>query len=451
MNHLFYLARLVIGQGIAVQTALILMIYKIPYFIAFSVPMGVLLATVLGIGRLTDHSEIAALRVAGISLYRIAVPVVLAGAVATLGALIFSEGVVSLSDEQYRNVFNDVMSHGPDLRPVDNVFFQAPTTGGNALYSAHQYDPRTRTLLGVTVVYLNAGQPLEIIEAQTATYRRGVEWTFHLGRVYAFQGGNVVTTAFDTLAVTVPRSPQEFSVAPQQPSDMSMRELSRQIATLHREGADARAFVGELNSRFATAVSCIVSEYGAWAEHPRADGLLRDRDPGPARLGRAVAVSHRGGLAPRRRRVRRRGDPAGAGRQVSAPEGASPLPQRRELLLLVLVLLFAAGLFTFRLGAGSLWDLDEPRYAQASREILATGDPLTMHLDGNTWFGPPPLWMWLQAGTGWVFGFTEFTARVWAAAFGVLEISTPRRSLPANSPRVRDCVRESHSHRPHNQ
>ncbi|HXX37650.1 MAG TPA: LptF/LptG family permease [bacterium] len=258
MNHLFYLARLVIGQGIAVQTALVLMIYKIPYFIAFSVPMGVLLATVLGVGRLTDHNEIAALRVAGISLYRIAVPVVAAGAVATLGGLIFSEGVVSLSDARYRVVFNDVMSHGPDLRPVNNVFFQAPTTGGNALYSAHRYEPQTRTLVGVTVLYLNAGQPLEIIQAQTATYRRGVEWTFHRGNVYAFQHDSVVTTAFDTLAVTVPRSPQEFTVPPEQPSDMNMRELTRQISMLHREGADARAFVGELNSRFANAASCIV-------------------------------------------------------------------------------------------------------------------------------------------------------------------------------------------------
>ncbi len=258
MNHLFYLARLVIGQGVAVQTALVLMAYKIPYFIAFSVPMGVLLATVLGIGRLNDHNEIAALRVSGISLYRMAGPIIAAGAVATVGALIFSEGVVSLSDARYRTVFNDVMSHGPDLRPVENVFFQAPTTGGNALYSAHRYDPRSRTLAGVTVVYLDAGQPLEVIQAQTATYRRGVEWTFHRGNVYAFQHGSVVTTVFETLAVTVPRSPQEFTVPEEQPSDMNLRQLFRQVAVLHREGADARSFVGELNSRFATAASCIV-------------------------------------------------------------------------------------------------------------------------------------------------------------------------------------------------
>jgi len=104
---------------------------------------------------------------------------------------------------------------------------------------------------------------------------------------------------------------------------------------------------------------------------------------------------------------------------VSALSGASPLGRRRELILLGLVLLFAAALFTFRIGAGSLWDVDESRYAQAGREILATGDPMTMHLDGRPWFGPPPLWLWLQAATGWAFGFTEFTARIWAALFGV--------------------------------
>jgi len=107
---------------------------------------------------------------------------------------------------------------------------------------------------------------------------------------------------------------------------------------------------------------------------------------------------------------------------VSAPEGASSFQRRRNLFLLGLVLVFAAGLFTFRLGAGSLWDLDEARYAEASREILSTGDPFTMHLDGHSWYGPPPFWMWLQAAAGAAFGFSEWTARVWAALFGVLGV-----------------------------
>ncbi len=258
MNHLFYLARLVIGQGVAIHVALVLMVYKIPYFIAFSGPMGVLLATVLGIGRLADHNEIAALRVAGASLYRIARPVVLTGCLAALGILVFQEGIVSLSDDQYRLVFGDVMSHAPDLRPIDNVFFQAPTAGGNALYSAHRYDPHRRTLEGVTVVYLTKGTPLQIIEASAAQYVRGVQWTFHDGHVYAFSQGSIVVTKFATLEVTVPRSPEEFTLPPKQPSDMSLRELVHEIASLRRQGSETRAYVGELHTKLATAASSIV-------------------------------------------------------------------------------------------------------------------------------------------------------------------------------------------------
>ncbi len=258
MNHLFYLARLIIGQGVALQVALILMVYKVPYFIAFSAPMGLLLASVLAIGRLSDQHEIAALRIAGVSLYRIARPVVVVGAVVAAATLVFSEGIVSLSDDQYRVVMGDVMSRGPELQPVQNVFFQAPTSEGNALYSAQRYNPRSRTLEGVTVVYLTAGTPLEVVEAERAEYVHGIEWTFHNGHIYLFPQGSVVSTKFQTLDVKVPRSPREFTLPPKPLSDMSLRELTAQIGLLRRQGADTRPLVGEMHSKVATALSCIV-------------------------------------------------------------------------------------------------------------------------------------------------------------------------------------------------
>ena len=258
MNHLFSLAQQIVGEGLAVGTALILMVYKVPYFIAFCVPFGVLLATVLGIGRLGDHNEITALRVSGVRLYRIAAPVVAAGALAGLGMLVFQEGVVSLSEHQYRAIAADAASHGPALRPIENIFFQAPTAQGNALYSAHSYDPRSRTLEGVTVVYLAAGQPVEIIEADSAGYTRGEEWTFHQGHTYLFSQGSVVATRFATLDVKVPRSPQEFSLPPLAPLDMSLRELAVEIDSLRRQGADPRTYVGAVHVKIATAVACII-------------------------------------------------------------------------------------------------------------------------------------------------------------------------------------------------
>lgn len=257
MNHLFYLARLIIGQGMAVQIALVLMVYKIPYFVAFSAPMGALLATVWGMGRLADHNELAALRVSGVSLPRMAAPLIAAGVVVAAGTLVFAEGVVSLSEDQYRAVMSDVMARGPELHPVENVFFQAPIQGGNALYSAHRYDPRSRTLVTVSVVYLSPQQPLEVIEADRATYVQGTQWTFQDGHMYVLSQGQMVSTKFDTLRVTVPRSPQDFTLAPKQPSDMSIRELLGEIARYRGTGGDAGPFVGEINAKVATALSSV--------------------------------------------------------------------------------------------------------------------------------------------------------------------------------------------------
>ena len=258
MNHVFYLARLAISQGMPFGVALELFVYKVPYLVAFSAPMGVLLATVLGVGRMTDHNEIAALRVCGTSLYRIAAPIVLLGGVAALGIVVFTEGIVSLANDRYRSVINDFMTRAPELQPVENVFFQAPSAEGTALYHARRYDPRTRTLESVTVIYLTGGETLRVIQAHEATYRAGGAWTFHDGEVYVVEQGHVVTTRFGAMDLNVPRSPRDLTLPPKPTAEMSLRELSQEVVGAERHGADPRPFVLEIHNRLAGAASSIV-------------------------------------------------------------------------------------------------------------------------------------------------------------------------------------------------
>jgi len=91
----------------------------------------------------------------------------------------------------------------------------------------------------------------------------------------------------------------------------------------------------------------------------------------------------------------------------------------------VLLGLAALLLFTVGLGQLSLRDTDEALYAVAAREVVERGDPLTLYVNGAPWFDKPPLHMWLVAATGWIFGFTEFTVRIWVALFGAAGASSP--------------------------
>ena len=69
-----------------------------------------------------------------------------------------------------------------------------------------------------------------------------------------------------------------------------------------------------------------------------------------------------------------------------------------------------------------MWETDEVIYTSIAREMLETGDWITLHYKGQAWFTHPPLYMWLTALTGMVFGFSNFIARLWCAIFGVVGV-----------------------------
>jgi 4-amino-4-deoxy-L-arabinose transferase-like glycosyltransferase len=99
-------------------------------------------------------------------------------------------------------------------------------------------------------------------------------------------------------------------------------------------------------------------------------------------------------------------------------------PRRRAGLPggLALLLAAAAVLDLYGLGRPGLFDQDEAQYAEIAAEIVARGDPVTLHANGRPWYVHPPLYMWLVAATGRVFGFSEWTVRVWSAAGSLLAV-----------------------------
>lgn len=65
-----------------------------------------------------------------------------------------------------------------------------------------------------------------------------------------------------------------------------------------------------------------------------------------------------------------------------------------------------------------LWDRDEPRYAQCSRQMLQSGDWVVPHLYDDLRTAKPPVTYWVQATAMAVFGENEFAAR-FPSAVGV--------------------------------
>jgi len=85
--------------------------------------------------------------------------------------------------------------------------------------------------------------------------------------------------------------------------------------------------------------------------------------------------------------------------------------------LTLLILCF----FTFFLGLGrqAITDSDEGYYAEASREMVESGDWLTPRFNYENRFEKPILYYWLTASTYAMVGTGEAAARFWSAVSGV--------------------------------
>ena len=91
--------------------------------------------------------------------------------------------------------------------------------------------------------------------------------------------------------------------------------------------------------------------------------------------------------------------------------GDSLIIRRRYLWLILLCGL----LYLVNLGGYRLFDVDEPRYAETARYMVASGDYVVPIFNGRYCFEKPVLTYWLIAGSYRLFGIGEGAARLSAA------------------------------------
>jgi 4-amino-4-deoxy-L-arabinose transferase-like glycosyltransferase len=80
-------------------------------------------------------------------------------------------------------------------------------------------------------------------------------------------------------------------------------------------------------------------------------------------------------------------------------------------------------LFFYKLGSYPLIDMDEPRYAEAAREMLERGNWITPYFNYELRFDKPVFFYWLIAIAYKIFGISEFSARFFSAMSATLIVS----------------------------
>ena len=217
--------------------------YATPQYIYYILPLSVLLATLVTIGLLTKNSELIVMKACGISLYRVALPMLIGGLLAGGVLFLLEESVLGPSNRQAEAIRHVMRGGSPQ---TFDVLLRRWMVGSNgAIYHYDYFDPRQRELRALSIY--------EFDEGMTALRRRAYAdralyiaprgdaapnaWHVEQGwtRVFAASGDTESFNAFAESQVALEPA-SYFATQQPDPDYMSYTELRGYIGQLRDSG-----------------------------------------------------------------------------------------------------------------------------------------------------------------------------------------------------------------------
>lgn len=158
-NVLTKMADLVINWGVDILLLLRLFVFTTPFLFNFTLPVSILVAILLVLGRLSADHEITAMKASGISLRRIIQPVLLAALMLSLLAYVMNDRISSFSHFKVRQLSAEIgiktpvsiLEEGVFIKHFKGIVLFIHRIQGNQLNGVRIYQPQengpTRTIL----------------------------------------------------------------------------------------------------------------------------------------------------------------------------------------------------------------------------------------------------------------------------------------------------------------
>jgi len=278
----FYMARLFLVRTLAVLAALVLILmtldllgesgkilaqpgngdaelwryvsFRIPMLIARFLPFAVLLGTLITLAALNQHSEVIAMKAAGISAHQIIAPLIVASFGVAALSFAFNERVVTRATAALAAW--EAVDYGR-VPPQTGVSSNVWVKHEEDLVHARQVSGRgDGVLLGGVTVYQRAGGTLErIVNAESA---RRVAGGWQLSNASLFDVDSVTTARAPSMLLRSDITPDQFTLARVDPDEQGFSRLRQSIRDLRVAGRPTAALEANLWHKISGPLSAVL-------------------------------------------------------------------------------------------------------------------------------------------------------------------------------------------------
>jgi lipopolysaccharide export system permease protein len=251
---------LVMKSGVPIHMALTILGLHLPEVIVMTIPIGVLLATLLVFNRLSGDSEIIALRTSGVSFYRIMVAPLMFGLFTSLVSFGLNEAVVPAANRTSKRLeflalykaelpagqanFT-YMERGKDLN-IDRIFFIGYYEGKN--------------LSNVIILDFTRAKLVQIISAASGLWDNG-HWTLNSGRTYVLSGDSDITriSRFDKMVIPgLGQVQKALTTGRVSPKEMNLIELKNYLDILKSSNSMSNDLLVRYYQKISQPLACLI-------------------------------------------------------------------------------------------------------------------------------------------------------------------------------------------------
>lgn len=230
---------------------------KLPEMIGQTAPFSILMATLLTLGLLSRNSEVIAMRSCGVSLLRIALPMLFLGLAASFLLLANAELIVPKSFVQMEYI-ERVAIKKQNINAFfkrNNIWFRSDSM----ILQALLFEPQTRTLKDVVVWTLdNTMNPVRRIDAEAAEFRDN-KWTLVRPVLKDFsQGQGFTVQKSERMEIALNLKVDDLRVLDNNADNLNFWKLKEYADNLRKGGYEAYRYQTMMHAKLSSPFSAFV-------------------------------------------------------------------------------------------------------------------------------------------------------------------------------------------------
>jgi lipopolysaccharide export system permease protein len=238
-----------VNSGASMGTIIRYFVYRAPVSIFRVIGFATLFSALFCLSALARTQEITAIRAGGISVQRIALPLLVVSLFISVLSFFWNESLVPVFTRQAQTIYKTEIRNRQQqsLLGTADIWMR----GENSFINVDHFEPSTGTLQGVTIFLLNRDLSLRGLLEIPSTRWNGRGWEASDVTEWHFSEDAKVLSQKNNIVPPISETPEDLKLLARDAEEFTFFDLQKQISDMKSKGIDATSYEVDLQAKLA--------------------------------------------------------------------------------------------------------------------------------------------------------------------------------------------------------